>query len=170
MVLVGVVYVIFFPSVTSGPLWTDHAPDYSQCKSYWWANLLLVQNFLQKGVSLCFLFTCLSVPFSFFEASLSVFCSLSLPSPSTNFFLPFIFPSFLPTSPLSTFSVFLSLLSQSLSLSQNCTLSHLGKSVANIIIFTASCSSLIKVVYLFTTPLIFVLLLRCSELQLQTQT
>ncbi|XP_025113091.1 O-acyltransferase like protein-like isoform X2 [Pomacea canaliculata] len=49
MVLVGVVYVIFFPSVTSGPLWTDHAPDYSQCKSYWWANLLLVQNFLQKG-------------------------------------------------------------------------------------------------------------------------
>nr|KAG5705121.1 hypothetical protein BaRGS_030838 [Batillaria attramentaria] len=44
LVILGVAYLALFPHVTSGPLWTEHAPGYDDCRSWGWMNVFLIHN------------------------------------------------------------------------------------------------------------------------------
>ncbi|XP_034252509.1 nose resistant to fluoxetine protein 6-like [Thrips palmi] len=49
-VIVLLFFVTALPEMTTGPLWTEVAqPMSDSCKSYWWANLLLVGNYVNGG-------------------------------------------------------------------------------------------------------------------------
>ena len=45
MMLVLLVYTAYFQYWGSGPQWPQRSPDHAVCSSYWWRNLIYIQNF-----------------------------------------------------------------------------------------------------------------------------